>query len=46
MLEGGDYSGPAGARAVLAAPGVQLGILETARGGMLLKGMGVSANDV
>ena len=29
-----------------AAPGVQLGILETARGGMLLKGMGVSANDV
>ena len=46
VLEDGDYSGPAGARAVLAAPGVQLGILETARGGMLLKGMGVSANDV
>jgi cyanophycin synthetase len=31
---------------VLATPGVQVGILETARGGMLLKGMGVSANDV
>ena len=46
LLEEGDYSGPAGARAVLAAPGVQLGILETARGGLLLKGMGVSANDV
>ena len=46
VLEEGDYSGPAGARAVLAAPGVQLGILETARGGLLLKGMGVSANDV
>ncbi|KQU68607.1 tetratricopeptide repeat protein [Phycicoccus sp. Root101] len=46
VIEGGDYSGPAGARAVLTAPGVQLGILETARGGMLLKGMGVSANDV
>ena len=46
LLEDGDYSGPAGARAVLAAPGVQLGILETARGGLLLKGMGVSANDV
>ena len=46
VLEEGDYSGPAGARAVLSAPGVQLGILETARGGMLLKGMGVSANDV
>jgi cyanophycin synthetase len=46
VVEPGDYSGPAGARAVLGAPGVQLGILETARGGMLLRGMGVSANDV
>ncbi|HET8765737.1 MAG TPA: Mur ligase family protein, partial [Pedococcus sp.] len=46
LVEAGDYSGPAGARAVLSAPGVQLGILETARGGMLLKGMGVSHNDV
>ncbi|HEX8971148.1 tetratricopeptide repeat protein [Oryzihumus sp.] len=46
MVEPGDYSGPAGARTVLSTPGVQLGILETARGGMLLKGMGVSANDV
>jgi cyanophycin synthetase len=42
----GDYSGPAGARAVLCTTGVQLGILETARGGLLLKGMGVTANDV
>ena len=46
VVEPGDYSGPAGARAVLATPGVQLGILETARGGMLLKGMGVTTNDV
>jgi cyanophycin synthetase len=46
VVEPGDYSGPAGARAVLGAPGVELGILETARGGMLLRGMGVSANDV
>ena len=46
LVEQGDYSGPAGARAVLAAPGVQLGVLETARGGLLLRGMGVSANDV
>ncbi|MEO7422535.1 MAG: tetratricopeptide repeat protein [Ornithinibacter sp.] len=45
-IEPGDYSGPAGARAVLGAPGVQIGILETARGGMLLRGMGVSHNDV
>jgi cyanophycin synthetase len=46
LVEAGDYSGPAGARAVLASPGVELGILETARGGMLLRGMGVSSNDV
>ena len=46
LVEAGDYSGPAGARGVLTAPGVQLGILETARGGMLLKGMGVAHNDV
>ncbi|HET6969074.1 MAG TPA: Mur ligase family protein, partial [Ornithinibacter sp.] len=46
VVEPGDYSGPAGARAVLDAPGVQVGILETARGGMLLRGMGVSHNDV
>ena len=46
LVEAGDYSGPGGARMVLACPGVQLGILETARGGMLLKGLGVSHNDV
>ena len=46
LVEPGDYSGPAGARGVLDAPGVEIGILETARGGMLLKGMGVTANDV
>ena len=46
MIEPGDYSGPAGGRQVLAMPGVQLGILETARGGLLRKGMGISVNDV
>ncbi|KGN38733.1 cyanphycin synthetase [Knoellia subterranea KCTC 19937] len=46
MIEPGDYSGPAGARGVLGAPGVEIGILETARGGMLLKGLGVAHNDV
>ncbi|MEW1953640.1 tetratricopeptide repeat protein [Terrabacter sp. NPDC080008] len=45
-VEEGDYSGPAGARGVLETPGLDIGILETARGGMLLKGMGVTANDV
>ncbi|MEO5745297.1 MAG: tetratricopeptide repeat protein [Terracoccus sp.] len=44
--EAGDFSGPAGARGVLETPGLDIGILETARGGMLLKGMGVTVNDV
>ncbi len=46
LVQAGDYSGPAGARTVLTAPDVQLGILETARGGLLLRGMGISHNDV
>jgi cyanophycin synthetase len=46
VVEPGDYSGPAGARAVLTTLGVQLGVLETARGGLLLRGMGVTRNDV
>ena len=46
LVAPGDYSGPAGGALVLATPGVQLGILETARGGLLRKGMGVSACDV
>ena len=45
-VEAGDYSGPAGAQRVLATPGLQLGVLETARGGILLRGMGVVTNDV
>ncbi len=45
LVERGDYSGPAGARAAL-QDGVQFGVLETARGGMLLKGLGTSHNDV
>jgi len=46
MVLPGDYSGPGGAREVLGTPGLELGILETARGGMLLKGMGVNQTDV
>ncbi|MDN5789318.1 MAG: tetratricopeptide repeat protein [Micrococcales bacterium] len=44
--QAGDYSGPAGARAVLETEGLDIGLLETARGGMLFKGMGVTSNDV
>jgi cyanophycin synthetase len=46
LVEAGDYSGPSGAGRVLGLPGVQLAVTETARGGILLKGIGVTRNDV
>ncbi|CAN5511412.1 hypothetical protein BH11ACT8_BH11ACT8_15590 [soil metagenome] len=46
MVESGDYSGPSGAGRVLAHPEVQLAVTETARGGILLKGIGLVRNDV
>ena len=42
----GDYSGPGGARLVLRDPRVEIAILETARGGMLRRGLGVERADV
>ena len=46
MVESGDYSGPSGAGRVLAHPEVELAVTETARGGILLKGIGLTRNDV
>jgi cyanophycin synthetase len=46
LVEAGDYSGPSGAGRVLAQPGVQLAVTETARGGILLRGIGLAWNDV
>ncbi len=46
LVEGGDYSGPSGAGRVLAHPEVELAVTETARGGILLKGIGLTRNDV
>ena len=46
LVEGGDYSGPSGAARALALDGVQLAVTETARGGILLKGIGITRNDV
>ncbi len=46
LVEAGDYSGPSGAGRVLARPEVQLAVTETARGGILLRGIGVTHNDV
>ncbi|MCA1726446.1 MAG: Mur ligase, partial [Actinobacteria bacterium] len=45
-VEEGDYSGFAGAGMAISQPGVELAILETARGGILLRGMGTTHNDV
>ena len=46
LVEAGDYSGPSGAGRALGLPGVQLAVTETARGGILLKGIGLTRNDV
>ncbi len=42
----GDYSGPAGARTVLRHANVQLALLETARGGLLRRGLAVQRASV
>jgi cyanophycin synthetase len=46
QVEAGDYSGPSGAGRVLAYEHVELAVTETARGGILLKGIGLTRNDV
>jgi cyanophycin synthetase len=46
LVEEGDYSGPGGAAKALAQPGVEVAVLEVARGGILLKGMGTAHTDV
>lgn len=46
LVEAGDYSGPSGAGRILAHPQVELAVTETARGGILLKGIGLTRNDV
>ena len=46
LVEAGDYSGPSGAARALGLEGVQFAVTETARGGILLKGIGITRNDV
>jgi cyanophycin synthetase len=46
LVEEGDYSGPSGAGMALAQPGVEVAVLEVARGGILLKGIGTAHADV
>ena len=45
MVEPGDFTGPQGARAVLDRTDIDLAVLETARGGILLRGLGYQSNE-
>lgn len=45
LIESGDCSGPAGAREVLRHPAVDIALLETARGGILRRGLAVERCD-
>jgi UDP-N-acetylmuramyl tripeptide synthase len=45
VLEDGDWTGPAAARIVLRHPDVELAVLETARGGILRRGLAVDTCD-
>ena len=45
VIDRGDWSGPGGARNVLREQDVDVAILETARGGLLRRGMGVERAD-
>ena len=45
-LESGDCTGPFAARTILRHPGVGLAVLETARGGILRRGLAVQACEV
>ena len=46
VLEQGDWSGPGGARRVLRDTRTEIGLLETARGGMLRRGLALEHCDV
>jgi cyanophycin synthetase len=46
MVEPGDWTGPGGAWQILARSDLDVGVLETARGGLVLRGMGYESNEV
>jgi cyanophycin synthetase len=45
LVDAGDWTGPGGAAAILGREDVDVAVLETARGGLLLRGMGYESND-
>ncbi|HEV8545164.1 MAG TPA: Mur ligase family protein [Candidatus Limnocylindrales bacterium] len=46
LVEAGDWTGPAGAWQILSRSDLDLAVLETARGGLVLRGMGYESNEV
>ena len=46
MVDPGDWTGPGGAGQILARSDIDVAVLETARGGILLRGLGYESNDV
>ena len=45
LLEAGDWTGPGGAATILAHADLDVAVLETARGGIVLRGVGYESND-
>ena len=45
MVDPGDWTGPGGAHQILGRGDVDVAVLETARGGIVLRGMGYESND-
>ena len=45
LIEAGDWTGPGGAAAILRRADVDVAVLETARGGLVLRGMGYESNE-
>lgn len=45
MVEPGDWTGPGGAKQILARSDLDVAVLETARGGMVLRGVGYESNE-
>ena len=45
MVEPGDWTGPGGAQQILARHDIDLAVLETARGGIILRGVGYESNE-
>ena len=45
MVDPGDWTGPGGAHQILARHDIDVAVLETARGGIVLRGVGYESND-